>query len=181
MRIKIALKVFSFVIFLTLLIVVFSQLTIAQSPILQIVDTSYYLYDEKSNPSRYYYKINVTFYNSGNSISVPVDIMLYEDGHQTCWPDECHGYFFGRHENKTFTFEWNTPLTHKAINVVYNPSDANKYKNEYADYSGNKTIEVSYYDLPGKKKSTPGFEFSLVILILSIVMCLKYFKMKKYN
>ncbi|MCX6667224.1 MAG: hypothetical protein NTV74_03150 [Euryarchaeota archaeon] len=181
MRIKIALKVFSFVICLTLLIVVFSQIAIAQSPILQIADTSYHLSQEKSNPQRYYYEINVTFYNSGDSISVPVDIMLYEDGHQTCWPDECHSVSFGRHENKTFTFEWSTPLTYKAIDVVYNPSDANKYKNQYAYYSGNKTIEVSYYGLTDKVKSTPGFEFSIAIIILSIVICLKYFKMKKYN
>ena len=180
MRIKIALKVFSFVICLTLLIVVFSQLAMAQSTILQIVDTSYHLSKENSGPQRYYYEINVTFYNSGDSISVPIDIMLYEDGYQTCWPDECHSVSFGRHEYKNFTFEWNTPLTYKAIDVVYNPSDA-KYKNEYADYSGNKTIEVSYYGLTDKVKSTPGFEFSFAILILSIVICLKYFKMKKYN
>jgi hypothetical protein len=172
---------FSFVICSILLIVVFSQQTIAQSTILQIVDTSYHLSQEKSDPQRYYYEINVTFYNSGDSISVPVDIMLYEDGYQTCWPDECRSVSFGPHEYKNFTFEWSTPLTNKAIDVVYNPSDANKYKNEYPYYSSNETIEISYYGPADNIKSTPGFEFHLVILILSIVICLKYLKIKKYN
>lgn len=181
MRIKIALKMFSFVICLTLLLVVFSQLATAQSPVLKIVDTSYRLYQEKSDPQRYYYEINVTFYNSGDSISVPIDMMLYEDGHQTSWPDECHGVSFGSHEYKNFTFEWSTPLTYKVLDVVYNPSDANKYKNEYPYYSGNESIEVSYYDQADNVKSTPGFEFSLAILILSIVICLKHFKTKKHD
>ena len=170
--------VFSFIMCLALLAVVFSELAIAEPANIQMVDTSYYLYDVKSNPSEYFYKINVTFYNSGDSISVPVDITLYEDGKLTVSPLDSQGVYFVQHEYRNFTFNWSTPLTYKTVNIIYRPSNANTPATQYN--SGNKTIEIGNKQLTAGNK-TPGFEFSFVILILSVILYIKHFKMKKYN
>lgn len=177
MKIKSISMLFSFFLSLTLLLAFFSGLAKAEPANLQIIDTSYYLYNVKSNPSEYFYKINVTFYNSGDGQSDRVNIKLFEDGNPTVWPDECHDVSFGPHENKTFTFNWSTPLTYKTVEIIYKPSKANTPETKYN--SGNVTIEIG--SKPTTVNKTPGFEFSLAIIILSIVICLKYFKMKKYN
>jgi hypothetical protein len=163
---------------LALLAVVFSGMAIAEPANLQIVDTSYYLYKTLSNPSKYYYKINVTFYNSGNSTSVPVDIKLYEDGKPTVSPLDSQGVYFVQHEYRNFTFNWSTPLTYKTVNIIYRPSNVNTPATQYN--SGNKTIEIGYKP-PTAEKKTPGFEFSFVILVLFVAIYIKQFKMKKYN
>lgn len=180
MRIKIVLVVSSVIICLTLLTTVFSDPAMAESARLQIVGTpSYHLSKAESNPSRYYYVINVTFYNSGDEQSVPVDIKLYEDGKPTVSPPECQGIYFSPYEYKNFTFNWSTTLSYKMVEIRYMPSNPDTLATQYN--SGNKTIEIRYKTPAGEKK-TPGFEFSFVILIIfSIFVFLKRIKVKKYN
>jgi len=168
----------SFLACLILLSAVFSGLVKAEEPAhLQIIgEPAYYLYVNESNPPRYYYKINVTFYNSGDKASDQVDIKLFEDGKPAVWPDECHGVSFGPREYKNFTFDWATPLTYKIVEIVYGPSNPNKLATKYN--SGNKTIKIGYK--PAGENKTPGFEFPFIILaIFFIVLYLKRFKNKE--
>lgn len=164
---------------LTLFVAIFSGFAKAyERANLQIVGTpSYYLYKEEVHPTKFYYKINVTFYNSGDEPSDQINIQLFEDGHPTVSPPEYQGVSLDSHKYENFTFDWSTPLTYKTVDIVYKPSSANIPETGYN--SGNKTIEVSSKSMSENK--TPGFEFSLVIMILSIIICLKYFTIKKYN
>ncbi len=131
---------------------------------LSVLDISYYCYKNESNPPKFYYYINVSLYNSGDEPSIPMDVMIIEDGHVIC-PDHCQNVSIDIHENKIFTFDWCTPLVSKAIEIAYDPSDPETLKNEYN--SGSQTI-IMEAEESNREESTPGFE--LAIIIVSIVI-----------
>ena len=175
MRFKTLLVVFLFIVCLTLLTSIFSVLVNATEPAnLGIVGTpSYYLYETKSDPTRYKYLINVTFYNSGDEPSVPVNIKLFEDGKAALWPDDCHEVSFGPKEYKNFTFDWSTSLAYKIVEIVYKPANANTLETRFN--SGNVPIEIGSKQTNAEK--TPGFEISMLVLfIFFIVLFLKHSK-----
>jgi len=126
---------------------------------LSVLDISYYCYKNESNPPKFYYYINVSLHNSGDELSIPIDVMIIEDDHVIC-PYHCQNVSIDIHENKIFTFDWCTPLASKSIEIVYAPSDPETLKNEYNSGSQSIIMEV---EESNQEESTPGFEFTIVI------------------
>ena len=134
-------------------------------------DISYYCYKNESNPPKFYYYINVSLHNSGGEPSIPMDVMIIEDGHVIC-PYRCQNVSIDIHENKIFTFDWCTPLASKSIEITYAPSNPETLKNEYN--SGSQSI-IMEAEESNQEESTPGFE--LTIIIVSIVtLCIIFRK-----
>ena len=148
-----------------------SELSAAEEPAqLSLTDVSYSCYKAEFNPSKFYYYINVTLYNSGDEPSIPIDVMIIEDGHSIC-PEEFHNVSIDAQEQKTFTFNWCTPFTSKAIDIAYIPSDLDLLPTEYN--SGNQSIIITY-NLLQQNEQTPGFE--LAIIISSIIFLFIFFR-----
>ena len=102
------------------------------------------------------------------------NIQLFEDEHSIS-PLEYQGISFDPEEYMDVTFDWSTTFAYKSLEIVYAPSSIKGLATE--DNSGSKTIEVSVN--PKEKENTPGFEFSLIAIIVSIVLLLKYAVTKK--
>ncbi len=165
-KIRMVLFLFSIILCLSFLTCVFSETVYADSAKLQIIgEPTYYCYKAESDPAKYYYLINVTFYNSGSGASVPINIQIYENEEPTISPDEYQGISILPREYKNCTFNWITPFTKKTIEIRYKPSSSKDPETE--DNSGIKTIEVDYYRNKGNKESTPGFEFLLLFIVIA--------------
>lgn len=179
MRIKKIIKILLIIFCLVFSTCVISEFVQAVPARIQVVgEPSYYLYEIVQNPPKYYYYINITFHNSGNASSVPVDIKIIEDGKIACWPPESHEVSFKPYESRNFTFKWGTTFTKKSVIITYAPSDPNTLPTEYNN--GSRILEISYVSKDGVK-NTPGFEISIAILVLLIFICFKNSKIKKKN
>lgn len=177
MKIRILLLVLSTFMCLALLTNIFCITALGETRLEIIGEPTKYLYRVDEHPSKYYYKINVTFHNSGDEQSVPINIKIYEDGRSTIAPAEYQGVSFNPNETKTFSFNWSTPFISETIEIVYSPKDS-RYASEYNQ--GVIPVEIVYADKTGEE-GTPGFEFPLIILTSFILMFINYFKTKKHN
>ena len=139
----------------------------AEQAHLSVLDISYCCYKNESNPPKFYYYINVSLHNSGDELSIPIDVMIIEDDHVIC-PYHCQNVSIDIHENKIFTFDWCTPLASKSIEIAYAPSDPETLKNEYN--SGSQSIIMVAEEL-NQEESTPGFEFAIIIASI-VILCI---------